>query len=125
MTWFEAPWWGCQSSDVGLSFFRIEYAFLMNNLIGTVVDGSAQSTAESMRIAGVARSRVDIPGVSKRQKGEPAFTCGGGKLGETRTELIVRFWSRVCKYLAGACCIEVKLVCGSQTEGMPSNDRIF
>jgi len=92
MTWFEAPWWGCQSSDVELSFFRIEYAFLMNNLIGTVVDGSAQSTAESMRIAGVARSRVDIPGVSKRQKGEPAFTCGGGKLGETRTEQGVRYW---------------------------------
>ncbi len=92
MTWFEVPWWGCHGSDVELSFFRIEYAFLMNNLIGTVVDGSAQSTAESMRIGGVARSRLDIPGISKRQRGEPACTCGGGKLGETRSELVVCFW---------------------------------
>lgn len=58
MTWFEAPWWGCHSRDVVLSFFRIEYAFLMNDLIGTVVDGSAQSIAESMRIVGVARTQV-------------------------------------------------------------------
>lgn len=62
MTWFEAPWWGCHSSDVGLSFFRIEYAFLMNDLIGTVVDDSAQSTAESVRIWGMARSRRDQHG---------------------------------------------------------------
>lgn len=66
MTWFEAPWWGCHSSDVELSFFRIEYPFLMNDLIGTVVDGSAQSSAESMRIGGVAFSLLDILGVSKR-----------------------------------------------------------
>ncbi len=45
-----------------------------------------------MRIGGVAFSRLDIPGVSKRQRSEPACTCGGGKLGETRTELVVRFW---------------------------------
>lgn len=77
---------GCQSSDVELSFFRIEYPFLMNDLIGTVVDGSAQSSAESMRIGGVAHSRLDMPGVSKRQRGEPACTCAGGKLGETKTE---------------------------------------
>ena len=92
MTWFEAPWWGCHGSDVGLSFFRIEYAFLMNDLIGTVVDGSAQSIAESMRIGGVTRSRLDLAGVSKRQRGEPACACGGGKLGETGTELAARFW---------------------------------
>lgn len=61
-------------------------------MIGTVVDGSAQSIAESMRIGGVTRSRLDMPGVSKRQRGEPACTWGGGKLGETRTELVVRFW---------------------------------
>lgn len=45
-----------------------------------------------MRIVGVAFSRLDIPGGSKRQRSEPACTCGGGKLGETRTELVVRFW---------------------------------
>lgn len=105
MTWFEAPWRGCHSSDVGLSFFRIEYAFLMNDLIGTVVDGSAQSIAESMRIGGVARSRLDIPGVSKRQSGEPACACGGGKLGETGTELAARFladWSHLdCLQISG------------------------
>ena len=47
-----------------------------------------------MRIGGVAFSQLDIPGVSKRQRSEPACTCGGGKLGETRTELVVRFWPK-------------------------------
>lgn len=47
-----------------------------------------------MRIVGVAFSRLDIPGGSKRQRSEPACTCGGGKLGETRTELVVRFWPK-------------------------------
>ena len=50
-----------------------------------------------MRIGGVAFSRLDIPGVSKRQRSEPACTCVGGKLGETRTELVVRFWPILLK----------------------------
>ncbi len=50
-----------------------------------------------MRIGGVAFSRLDIPGVSKRQRSEPVCTCGGGKLGETRTELVVRFWPEAAK----------------------------
>lgn len=59
-----------------------------------------------MRIGGVAFSRLDIPGVSKRQRSEPACTCGGGKLGETRTELVVRFWPILLKKSASVSAAE-------------------
>lgn len=41
---------GGHGSDVELSFFRIEYAFLMNDLIATAVSDSTQSLVNEHRL---------------------------------------------------------------------------